>query len=80
MNDLEQSELDEAAIAFFRAIRAVGKKCHGHDQFGFRVDIQTMSPKNEKTAALKFGADIQTAITAATRAVQPVTIEGTTLQ
>jgi len=78
--DPEQEALEETAIAFFRAIRASGRKRHGHDQFGFKLDIQTMSPKDDQKAAVGFGSDIQMAITNASRTVQPVTIEGASLQ
>ena len=74
------SDLEETAIAFFRAIRATGKECLGHDGFGFRMNVETMSPKEDKESALVLGAKIQEALTAATRAVQPVTIEGISLQ
>jgi len=72
--------LEETAIAFFRAIRAAGKECLGHDRFGFKIDVNTMSPPEDKDAALLFGAKLQEALIAASRTVQPVTIEGTTLQ
>jgi hypothetical protein len=74
------SELEETAIAFFRAIKATGKECLGHERFSFKLDINTMSPPEDRDAAVLFGAKIQEALTNASRAVQPVTIEGTSLQ
>jgi len=74
------SDLEDTAIAFFRAIRAEGKKCLGHDRFGFKLDINTMSPPDDKESAIRLGARIQEALTVASRTIQPVTIEGTTLQ
>jgi hypothetical protein len=80
MSDSEQEILEQTAIAFFHALRACGRKHHGNDQFGFRVDIQAMSPKDKQKASIGFGADIQEALTVANRAVQPIMIEGTTLK
>ncbi len=74
------SDLEDTAIAFFRAIRAAGKIRLGHDQFGFKLNIETMSPAKDKGGATLLGADIQEALTNASRTVQPMTIEGTTLQ
>lgn len=75
MNDLEQ-----ATIAFFRAIRAAGKECLGHERFGFQLDIKTMVPPDDRDAAISFNDKLQEALTTASRIVQPVTIEGTSLQ
>lgn len=74
------TDLEETAIAFFRAIRSVGKECLGHDRFGFHMDIKTMSPKEDQESAIIFGAKIQEALTTASQTVQPVTIEGASLQ
>jgi hypothetical protein len=76
----EMTDLEETAIAFFRAIRATGKNILGHDRFGFRINIETMSPKEDNESAVVLGAKIQEALTNASRVVQPVTIEGTSLQ
>jgi hypothetical protein len=74
------SDLEDTAIAFFRAIRAAGKKRLGHDRFGFKMNVETMAPIEDKDAATAFGAALQEALTTASRVVQPVTIEGTSLQ
>ena len=74
------SDLEEAATVFFRAIRTAGKEILGHDQFGFKIDINTMVPAADRDGAVLLGAKLQEAITVAGRAVQPVTIEGTSLQ
>lgn len=74
------TDLEQATIAFFQAIRAAGKECLGHDRFGFKLDINTMAPPDDRDAALLFGAKLQEALTTASRVVQPVTIEGTSLQ
>ncbi len=75
------TDLEETAIAFFRAIRATGREVLGHDQFGFKIDINTMSPPDgDKEKALLFGNTIQQALTLASRTVQPIVVEGTTLQ
>jgi hypothetical protein len=73
-------DLDEAAIIFFRAIRSAGVECLGHDRFGFKLDINTMSPQEDREAAVLFGAKLQEALTNASKIVQPITIEGTSLQ
>jgi len=74
------THLEQAAIAFFRALRGTGKKQFGHDQFGFKINIETMAPVEDKDAATAFNANVQEALTLASRTVQPVIIEGTTLQ
>jgi hypothetical protein len=74
------TELESAAVSFFRALRAVGNECFGHDQFGFKVDINTMSRAEDQAKALTFNTKVQEALTFASSAPQPVTIEGTSLQ
>jgi hypothetical protein len=76
----EMTDLEETAIAFFRSIRDAGKECLGHDQFGFTMNIETKSRKEDQESAVVLGAKIQEALTKATCAVQPVTIEGTSAQ
>ena len=77
---LAMTELEFAAIAFFRALRATGKECLEHDRFGFKLDVNVMAPPDDKEAAMRFGAKVQEALTHASQVVQPVTIEGTSLQ
>jgi BRCT domain type II-containing protein len=79
-SEKEMIDLEETAIAFFRAIHAAGRECLGHDQFSFTMSIETKSRKEDQESAVVLGAKIQEALTSATRAVQPVTIEGTSLQ
>jgi hypothetical protein len=76
---VSEIDLEETAIAFFRAIRASGKNHLGHDRFGFKLDIKTMAPVEDREAAELFGANLQEALTNASKIVQPVTIE-TSLQ
>ena len=74
------TDLEETAIAFFRAIRSTGKECLGHDRFGFKINIEAMTPKEDHEASVAIGAKIQEALTNASSVVQPVTIEGTSAQ
>ena len=71
--------LEDAAVAFFRALRATGKECLEHDRFGFKVDINMMAPPESKDAAMRFSGKVQEALNYASRVVQPVTIEGTSV-
>ena len=74
------TDLDQTAITFFRAIRKAAKKHLGHDRFGFTINIETFYPKEDLETGLLFGAKIQEALTIAQQTVQPVVIEGTTVQ
>lgn len=74
------SELDDAVIAFFRALRACGKETFGHDRFGFKLDVNTMVAVDDTENAHVFNAKLQAALSLASNVVQPVTIEGSSLQ
>lgn len=74
------NSLEDAAITFFRAIRATGKECLGHEQFGFKLDINIMTPSKDQQIAVSFAAKVQDALTQASQIVQPVIIEGTSVQ
>jgi hypothetical protein len=79
-SEKEMTDLEETAVAFFRAIYAAGKKCLGHGQFNFTMSIEIKSRKEDQESAAVLGAKIQEALTNASRVVQPVIIEGTSLQ
>jgi hypothetical protein len=74
------TDLEKTAIDFFRAIRATGKEVLEHDTFGFKLDINVMVPPNDHKLAAVFSSKIQEALTTASRTVQPVTVDGTSLQ
>ena len=76
----DTTDFEERAIAFFRALRTIGKEILGHEAFGFKLDINITAPIDSKENLLLLHARVQETLTIASRTVQPVTIEGTTLQ
>lgn len=74
------SALDDAFIAVFREIYATGQEILGHRDFAFKIDATIGTRPKEEEEGRLIGAKIQEALTTASQTVQPVTIEGTSLQ
>ena len=75
VSEADQVILEQSAIAFFRAIMATGKEHFGHNNFGFKMDINTMLPLKDSAAKPIFGAILQEALTRASRALKPIPVE-----
>jgi len=74
------SALDDAFIAAFKEIYATGHEILGHTDFAFKIDATIGTRSRDEEGGKLIGARIQEALTAASRTVQPLTIEGVTLQ
>jgi hypothetical protein len=74
------TELEQAAVAFFKAVLKTGRDILGHSEFAFKMDATIGTKPEDAERGKLIGARIQDALNIAKEQSKPVTIDGTTVQ
>lgn len=74
------TDLEQAAVDFFKAIQGTGAAILGHTEFVFKIDCTIGSRPEEAEHAKLISIHIQCALNVAKNSLQPLSIEGISLQ
>jgi hypothetical protein len=74
------TELEQASVAFFKAVLKTGHDILGHSRFVFNLEASIGTPPEDAERSKLISSRIQEALTFASRHTKSVTIEGTTVQ